>query len=99
MSVRNRDNAGIILFLLFLFGVWDSRELHMEVVIKLMIRYSIIKNPLTRSEQEVPSERAVFILVKNISFTMHFLFCQTFGNILHYILEVKHHGIESKFFV
>lgn len=68
-------------------------------MIKLMIRYSVIKNPVTPSEQDVPSKRAVFMLLKNISFTMHFLFCQTFGNILHYILEVKHHGIESKFFV
>lgn len=79
--------------------VCDSSEFHKDVVIKLMIRYSVIKNPVTPQEQEAHSKSAVFTLLKNIYFTVHFLLCQTFGNILRCILEVKHHGIESKFFV
>lgn len=64
-----------------------------------MIRHSKIKNSDTPSEQRVPSKRALFILLKTFILQRIFLFCQTFGNILDYILEVKLHGIESKFFV
>lgn len=83
----------------FLLVVCDSREFHKDVVFKLMIRYSVIKNPVNPPEQEVHSKSAVLKLLKSIYSTVHFLFCQTFGNILRYILEVKHHGRESKFFV
>ena len=48
--------------------VCDSREFHKGVVIKMMIRHSVIRNPVTPVDQEVHTKKLCLYAVKKCLF-------------------------------